>query len=141
MKGWLSEADYLKVQALVPVLCIDAIMYNHKREVWAHFRTVIPHKNSWTIVGGRLWKHENILRCLARHVSESGLEILHARFAGYYDFERHDFRQHSVSLVFLVKVKGTPTMGRFFKVLPANMTVCIKRCIQTFFKIEAKGAI
>ena len=134
--GFLSKSEYKRVQALSPVLNVDAIIFNDDNEIHLYYRTVIPHKNMWSFLGGRLRKNEDVHDCLLRHVEESGLIVLDYRFAGYYDWKRCDCRQHALSLVFLVKVEGEPTMGKFFSVLPMKMPMAIRKCIHKFFYKE-----
>jgi ADP-ribose pyrophosphatase YjhB (NUDIX family) len=130
--NYLSATLYKKIRESVPILNIDAIMYNDEGELFLQYRKEIPHNQKWTLIGGRLRKHENIIKCLRRHIAESGLHICDIQFAGYYDWKTYDSRQHAVSLVFLTKVKGIPKTGKFFTKYPTNMPRSVRTCTKNF---------
>jgi ADP-ribose pyrophosphatase YjhB (NUDIX family) len=136
MKGYMSEKIYEIVKNNSPILNIDAVIYNSNNKIYLQMRKVIPHKNKWTILGGRLMKNEDIEKCLYRHVSESGLQILKTKFAGYFDWKKCDSRQHAVSLVFLVETKGNPITGKFFESVPNNTPLSVKKMIHKFYTKE-----
>lgn len=121
-KVWLSDADWAMVRGLVPIACVDVLVWSGEtavERVGLIFRDTPMGKPGWCVVGGRLMLEEMLAEAIGRQLRETlgdevrfGLEAEPTPIyvAQYFPRRRDagliDPRQHAVGMVFAVKVEG-----------------------------------
>ena len=119
---WLPEADWKKIQAQVPVTCVDMVPVKRTVEgpQFVLIRRDTPHEGvRWCLVGGRLFLNQSLRTACEYHLVTTHVESIGIDFplsveplitAEYFSVPRegelHDPRQHAVALVFVVTVEG-----------------------------------
>jgi ADP-ribose pyrophosphatase YjhB (NUDIX family) len=127
---WLSEAEYARVQASMPIACVDVLPYRSDEGTTrvGMIRRDVPTPEGWgegwTLVGGRIGRGETIAKAIQRHVVETlGPEVLFdatvveenrpLAIVQYFpqpdETFLYDPRQHSVSLTYRLPLGGRVT--------------------------------
>src|SRR3990167_9419733 len=76
---------YKKIVELVPIVCVDIVVY-YKGKFLLVKRSTEPLKGIWWIPGGRMLKGETTLKTAKRKIKEElGLKIKHLRPYGIYE--------------------------------------------------------
>lgn len=100
----------------MPILCVDGIVMNAKRQVLLVKRKNEPFRNQWWVPGGRVHKGESLARAFERKMKEElGIRVRDVRPVGYFEGRRLgsgtwgiDAGVHAVSVVFAARaVDGT----------------------------------
>lgn len=126
MNGWLKPEEFKQALNWVPIVCIDVVPLRLKDDgslgsIGLIYRDT-PHQGKrWCIVGGRLWRNELIAEAIARQIRETlGPSVAFEHAADpqphyvwqYFPEQREvgsiDPRQHAVTLVFCVAIRGDP---------------------------------
>ena len=82
----VPEKLYEQILENMPVLCIDIVVL-HKGKVLLVQRGEEPEKNSWWLVGGRVYKNESFDEAVKRKVFEEvGLNVRIIKELGLYDY-------------------------------------------------------
>jgi ADP-ribose pyrophosphatase YjhB (NUDIX family) len=112
--GWLEATEWRRIQALIPILCVDAlpIRHNDPTKVGLILRETPHQGRRWCLLGGRVRRGESLQDALAREWHEAlGLDCPMGSVAAPIVVEYrpdaisgrpHDPRQHSVSLTYAV---------------------------------------
>jgi len=100
---------------VLPILCVDVIVLDGRGRILLIKRLREPMKGRWWVIGGRVDKGEMLRKAARRKVlEETGVEVEILGPVGYYESLRektdqgNGFRRHSVSVVFLAKIKSAP---------------------------------
>jgi ADP-ribose pyrophosphatase YjhB (NUDIX family) len=120
--NWIPDAEWSRVQALIPIACVDVLPTRHATgglEVGLILRDT-PYGQGWCLVGGRILRNESlrdsILRQLTSTLGENIQVSLSERprpsYVAEYFTERregelHDPRQHALGLTFTLDVAGS----------------------------------
>lgn len=109
----IPEKEYKKIIQVLPILCVDVIIVNEKKEYLLVKRKNEPLKGEWWVVGGRLEKGEAAERAAIRKIKEeTSLRVSCLNFVGYYEgwFDKNAFgvpgQLHTVSIVFSAVIEG-----------------------------------
>jgi len=106
----VPEELYEQILENMPILCVDIIVL-HKGKVLLIQRGEEPKKNSWWLVGGRVYKNESFEEAVKRKVLEEiGLKVEVVRKIGLYDYRFNKSRfpnlktgLHTPTLVYIVE--------------------------------------
>ncbi|GGD69152.1 GDP-mannose mannosyl hydrolase [Caballeronia grimmiae] len=120
----LSEADFMTVVRLAPLVSIDLIVTDGNRRVLVGRRRNRPAQGTWFVPGGRIAKDESLDAAFRRIVrSELGVasvERSSARFYGVFEHRYCDnfsgsegFGTHYVVLAYALPLSGNVAIGRF----------------------------
>ncbi|SAL72199.1 NUDIX hydrolase [Caballeronia peredens] len=120
----LSEADFLTVVRLTPLVSIDLIVTDGNRRILLGHRRNRPARGTWFVPGGRIAKNESLDAAFKRIVNNelgvAGMERSASRFFGV--FEHHyddnfagtdDAGTHYIVLAYAMTLSGTVPIGRF----------------------------
>lgn len=109
----LPFEDYRKVLGSVPIVCIDCVVLNERREILLVKRKNDPLKGEFWLPGGRLHKGERLVDAVHRKMREEvGVDVDVLENLGFAEefFERSaedaSGGVHSISIVYLVKPKS-----------------------------------
>ena len=107
-KNLIPAKSYRKIVELVPIVCVDVIIFYNGKFVLGK-RTNEPLKNKWWIVGGRAYKGEPSLKTAKRKMkSELGLKatdiILYGVYEDYYKKSAWGIQTSSVSIVYMAMI-------------------------------------
>ncbi len=97
----------------MPIVCVDALIINEKKEYLLVKRKNEPLKNKFWMVGGRLQKNELIEEGIKRKLKEEvNIEVGLIKYLGHFEEFFKNTEQkingnfHSISFVFLVFVNS-----------------------------------
>ncbi len=120
----LSEADFMTVVRLAPLVSIDLIVTDGNRRVLVGQRRNRPAQDTWFVPGGRIGKDESLDAAFRRIVhNELGVasaERSSARFYGVFEHRYDDnfagtpgFGTHYIVLAYAMSLSGSVPIGRF----------------------------
>jgi colanic acid biosynthesis protein WcaH len=120
----LSEADFLTVVRLAPLVAIDLIVTDGNRRILLGHRRNRPAQGTWSVPGGRIAKNETLDAAFKRIVNmELGVASAArsaARFFGVYEHHHDDnfagaegIGTHTIVLAHAMTLSGTVPIGRF----------------------------
>lgn len=105
----INKQLYKKIMEKIPVVCVDGLIINEKKEFLLVKRANEPLKNEYWLVGGRLHKNELIHQAMKRKLyQEIGVKNLPIKYLGHFEefFEKTEQKIsgnfHSISFVHLV---------------------------------------
>lgn len=105
--SFIPDSKYVQIMEVLPILCVDVLLYNSKGECLLVKRANEPLKGQWWVIGGRVLKGETLKQAAIRKVKEeAGLIINSVKPIGYYEEISHTNHfgsltpLHSVSVVF-----------------------------------------
>jgi len=109
----IQKSIYQNIIEVLPIICVDIIIRNHKDQYLLVNRVNEPLKDKWWVVGGRVLKGESITQAVLRKAKkEVGLQITHIRAMGYYEelYQIDPFGRetpyHTISIVYETKIIG-----------------------------------
>lgn len=121
---WIPDAEWSRVQALVPIACADVLPMRRTHgglEVGLILRDT-PYGKGWCLVGGRILRNESIRDAILRQLTSTLGEDVQCTLdqhpqpdfiAEYFteprDGELHDPRQHALGLTFGLDLAGPIT--------------------------------
>jgi len=107
----IPASEYKKIVDQMPIVCIDAIIMNHKGQYLLVRRKNEPLKDEFWLPGGRLLKNETLHDAVHRKVlQELGIDSHIVMPIGVYEdfFDKSPLNAkdglHTISIVFLVTV-------------------------------------
>ena len=102
--GWLSKEKMQEIRDLVPIVCTDMfIIIGTEGYLWIK-RDIIPEKDCWAPVGGRILKNETMLQACKRIAKrEAGLDVEVLRQVGASEQFFKELNLHAVSVFHLAK--------------------------------------
>ena len=120
----LSEADFLAVVRLTPLVSIDLIVTDGNRRILVGHRRNRPAQGTWFVPGGRIAKNESLdaafRRIASNELGVASMERSAARFFGVYEHLYDDnfagaegFGTHYIVLAYAMALSGTVPIGRF----------------------------
>jgi colanic acid biosynthesis protein WcaH len=120
----LSEADFMTVVRLTPLVSIDLIVTDGNRRVLVGRRRNRPAQGTWFVPGGRIDKDESLDAAFKRIVNNelgvASVERSSSRFFGVFEHRYDDnfagapgFGTHYVVLAYAMTLTGTVPIGRF----------------------------
>ncbi len=89
---FMSEHSWREITRKMPIPCVDTIVWK-KHLFLMGWRTILPYKNVWALLGGRIAYGESFAQTATRQCTESGLKIHKTKFVGVYPVKfptRHD---------------------------------------------------
>ncbi|MCX5709295.1 MAG: NUDIX domain-containing protein [Candidatus Omnitrophica bacterium] len=103
----IPKKQYKHVLRLLPILCVDIIAQNARKEYLLIKRVNQPKINRWWVVGGRVHKGESLVEAARRKMKEeTGLKLRDMKPVGYYEllsgtspFQARN-KNHTISVVF-----------------------------------------
>lgn len=102
----IPQEQYNEIIKNIPIICVDVVIV-HDNKVLLIKRSQKPCKDSWWIVGGRLFKDEQIASCAIRKAKEEvGLHCHISKFLGVAETKFPEV--HSVNFVYKLDVIGDP---------------------------------
>ncbi|PSW60653.1 GDP-mannose mannosyl hydrolase [Photobacterium kishitanii] len=110
---FLSESKFKSVLKSTPLISIDLIVENKKKQILLGLRLNKPAKGYWFVPGGRIFKDETMVEAFSRLTKEElgvELQLSDATFIGpfehFYDdnFSGDDFSTHYVVLGYRIKL-------------------------------------
>lgn len=124
MSGWIEDDEWHRIQASVPILCVDALPIRRigsVAEVGLILRETPHQGRRWCLLGGRVRRDEALADALTREwqsalgnrcgmASVSGPTVIEYQpdaVAG----RPHDPRQHAVALTYAVTTADEPTIS------------------------------
>lgn len=131
----LSQEDYIRVMESMPVVCVDCLVRNEKRQFLLVRRLNEPLQGEFWMPGGRLWKNERLHAAVHRKMREEiGVDVDILENIGYFEefFDRTAQNAkggfHAISFVFLVRplssdIRLDPQSGEWgwFDDIPARL--------------------
>ena len=80
-KTRLSDSEWRKIKASMPIPCVDMILENKGGKVLLGWRLILPYRNVWALPGGRVLIGENLTDTSRRilgeyHVSPGALYLV-----------------------------------------------------------------
>lgn len=109
----IPDAEYKIIIEQMPVVCIDAIIINHKKQFLLVRRKNEPLKGEYWVPGGRLLKNETLQEAIIRKVrQELGIESHIIMPLGVYEefFDKGPLNIktgfHAISMVYLMIAEG-----------------------------------
>lgn len=113
MKNNIPKNQYKKILELMPICCIEVMIY-HKGKVLLVLRKSEPLKNEWWFPGGRIYKNETLEQAAVRKAhEEAGLMVKVVKKVGAYEtiykfgpFDNSKSRVHTVNICILTKPIG-----------------------------------
>ncbi|MDD5774806.1 MAG: NUDIX domain-containing protein [Candidatus Omnitrophica bacterium] len=136
--NFIPEDEYARVLEVVPVLCVDVMLFNRKGECLLVKRTNEPLKGQWWVIGGRVHKGETLSQAAIRKIrEESGVNVSAVEPVGYYEEVAHINRfgslipLHAVSVVFtatiddsaLIKLDDQSSEWKYSTHIPDNFHI------------------
>lgn len=91
-KLWIGERCWKELLEKIPIPCVDVIVHRGQ-EFLIGWRIIIPYKNVWALIGGRMLRGESFAETAIRHCLKSGLQIYNPRYIDVYPMKfpsRHD---------------------------------------------------
>jgi len=77
----------------MPVPCVDTIIHRHNQVLLGR-RTILPYRNVWALIGGRMRHGETFPDTSIRNCLESGLTVKQPKYLGIFPVKfpkgRHD---------------------------------------------------
>jgi colanic acid biosynthesis protein WcaH len=120
----LSEADFLDVVRLTPLVSIDLIVTDGNRRVLVGQRRNRPAQGTWFVPGGRIKKDESIDVAFTRIVNDelgvASVERSSSRLYGVFEHRYSDnfagapgITTHYIVIAYAMNLTGTVPIGRF----------------------------
>jgi len=123
--SWLEERDWNRVQAAVPIACVDVMPFQAAGSQVMRIgliRRDTPHQGRrWCLIGGRLLRDESLADAVTRQLTDAlgtmvtpflDPDIQPVHVAQYFTAPREegsfDPRQHAIGLIFPVQLEGCP---------------------------------
>ncbi len=107
----IDENDYIKIMETMPVVCVDGLIVNNKKEFLLVKRNNEPLKGQYWLPGGRLHKNETLENSIKRKIYEElRCEVKIIKSLGYFEEFFGETKQnvnsgfHAISIVFLLKL-------------------------------------
>ncbi|MCX6720717.1 MAG: NUDIX domain-containing protein [Candidatus Staskawiczbacteria bacterium] len=137
----LTDEEYKFIFERVPRLCLDFVVVQNGGVVLSK-RAIEPCKGMWHLPGGMVYHKETIEDASKRIIGgELGVEIPEKKLIGFMEFpdeiNKDGLHVHSVSMVFLVKLKGdkiakddNSTEVKIFKATPDNVHPVHKKFLE-----------
>lgn len=131
------------LQKRAPILCVDPVIINHKREVLLTRRAVPPFVGFWHNPGGVVEFGEKVETAAVREAfEETGLRVKIVKLIGVYSAKSRDPRGHFVTCAFLAKPVGGQIAGdfqsseiKYFKKLPDKIGFDHRQIIKDALKL------
>lgn len=129
---------YAQIMEVLPILCVDVLLYNSKGQCLLVKRANEPLKGQWWVIGGRVLKGETLKQAAIRKVKEeTGLIISSVKPVGYYEEISHTNRfgsitpLHAVSAVFSavvdefqqIKLDSQSTDWKYSSEIPKDFSI------------------
>ena len=107
----IEEKLYKKIQEVLPICCVDVVIFNKNKEFLLLKRRNEPVKGYWWIPGGRILKGELIEKAALRKAKEeTGLDVKIKKLLGAKEtiFKKGIYGSavHTVNIIFLAEVKN-----------------------------------
>ena len=107
----IEEKLYKKIQEVLPICCVDVVIFNKNKEFLLLKRKNEPAKDQWWVPGGRIKKGEKTEKAVLRKVKEeTGLNIKIKKMLGVKEtiFKKGFFGNsvHTLNIIFLAKAKS-----------------------------------
>ena len=85
-----------------PILAVDALIINSKREILLTKRNIKPFRGLWVLPGGHVKYGETVEHALKREVKEeTGLKVKIIKLHGVYSNPRRDPRYHIICVSYI----------------------------------------
>lgn len=109
--NFIPDVFFEKILRLIPIACVDLLVYNEHGDVLLVHRKNSPAKGEWWFPGGRVLHNEKRTDAALRKLfEECGLHGEIEKEIGTYDIffesENSIIGTHSITTVFKIKVKG-----------------------------------
>jgi colanic acid biosynthesis protein WcaH len=109
--SFIPDKQYAQIMEVLPILCVDVLLFNPNGQCLLVKRTNEPLKGRWWVIGGRVLKGETLSRAAIRKIKEeTGLRVSSVDPIGYYE-KTSDINRfgsltplHAVSVVFTAVV-------------------------------------
>jgi len=135
LKKKIPIEEYKNIVDKIPIVCVDGIIINKKKEFLLIKRKNPPLKNKWWIPGGRIYKGETLEKGFIRKMKEElGINVKIILSLGYYEehFTDNPFDLnsgvHTISIVFLalyrkgkIRVDNQSYSWKWSKKLPSEL--------------------
>ena len=115
--SFIPEDEYARIVEILPVLCVDVMLFNRRGECLLVKRRNEPLKGQWWVIGGRVHKGETLSQAAIRKIrEESGLSLSSVEPVGYYEETSHVNRfgsptpLHTVSVVFTAAIDDSASI-------------------------------
>jgi len=96
-----------EVTRKMPIPCVDTIVWR-RRTFLLGWRVILPYRNVWALIGGRMFRGESFAQTAFRHCRESGLEISKPKFIGVFPVRFPS--RHDIAICMAAKWRsGSPT--------------------------------
>ncbi|MBM3295584.1 MAG: NUDIX domain-containing protein [Candidatus Aminicenantes bacterium] len=114
----IPEDLFRRIVEVLPILCVDVVIRDKRGKYLLVKRTHEPLKGEWWVIGGRVWKGEQLADAAARKIREElSLDIAPESLTclGYYEdvFERNALEipsgLHTLGVVFGAEIDGRET--------------------------------
>lgn len=122
----LNDSDYSFIYSRVPRLCVD-LLFDFGNRILIGRRAEEPFMGRYALPGGRIQFGESLSDALDRVArTEVGLAVNEAMVLDVCEFvdeNRGGFTSHSVSIAFVCKIEGAPSLTAHFTELATNRHV------------------
>ena len=136
----LSSEEYRRVISVMPIVCVDCLVMNERREVLLVRRGNEPLKGEYWLPGGRVHKGERLVDAVHRKMREEiGVEVEVVGNVGFFEFFHERTEQnatggvHSISFVYIVRphsyvitLDNQSSDWGWFKRIPVKLKECIR---------------
>ncbi len=102
---WIPEELFRKIVRILPIVCVDMVVFNGRAEILLLRRTKEPAKGEWWFPGGRVHFGETRLEAAGRKLrDECGIGIHSIVETGTFDclLSGQEYVSHGVTTVFTV---------------------------------------
>ena len=138
----IEEKLYKKIQEVLPICCVDVVIFNKNKEFLLLKRRNEPVKGYWWIPGGRILKGELIEKAVLRKAKEeTGLDVKIKKLLGVKEtiFKKGIYGKsvHTINIIFLaiaknnkVKMDSQSSEYKWFSKIDKNFYPYIKKFIK-----------
>ena len=106
----IPPEEYQRIVDVMPILCVDLVLYNSLGWYLLVLRNNEPLKGQWWVPGGRVHKGETLVQAATRKAQEElSVDVSSLRLVGYHEYLPSTLygNRHVVSFVFTGMVETT----------------------------------
>ena len=110
-KLYITPRCWKQLVRKMPIPCVDTIVYRGAR-VLLGWRTILPYRNVWALLGGRMLYGESFEDTSKRNCKESGLTVHQPEYLGIFPIKFPSGRHDLVLCMSAKYIRGEPRPTR-----------------------------
>ena len=141
-REWMPESLWEKVKHHMPIPCVDVLLENNHGEILLGWRRILPYRNVWALVGGRIFRGERLETAAARIIAQYGMSTRNMFLVGVFPIRFPSRADISVCIAgTFPEGKATPdglefSSFRWTKRLPKRIGANYGRMIKQWWKMK-----